>query len=620
VNDGAHGEAERLRALLRHVSETVTVLDATGKVLWASGNPQGTLGHSDEYWIGRSPIEIVHPEDVPMVLSLMERLLDEPDLEVRGEFRAQSADGTWHHIEGLGFNRLADPLIGGIVLTTRNVTQRKRTELLLAGQARVLEGIATGHALGVTLDEIDRLVAEHGDRVPADHLRSIAREAAGHADRMVRLALHDSLTSLPNRTLLLDRLESALRRMGRHRRSVAVLFLDLDRFKVVNDSLGHGAGDELLRTLAARLQATVRPGDTVARFGGDEFVVVCEEVTDIDHARAVARRVTAVLDEPFVVQGSQLVVTASVGIAVAATADDAAEALLRDADAAMYRAKERGRGRVEVFDAAMRARALSRLRVEGELREGLHRDELQVHYQPVVSVVDRRLVGVEAVVRWAHPSGDLLLPVDFLDIAEDTGLVVAMEEIVLGIALADAAACWDRDTLDVAVNASTVHLTDPGFVTTVRRALDAAGWPAERLVIELSERALLTDDATIHATLAGLRRLGVRSVVDDFGTGYSSLGYLHRFPVDGVKIDRSFVERLGTGDRQEAVVAAILGMAQALGLQVVAEGVETEAQLAALRRLGCDRAQGYLLGRPAPAESFGRGRGRGVDGPGGDGG
>jgi EAL domain-containing protein (putative c-di-GMP-specific phosphodiesterase class I) len=317
----------------------------------------------------------------------------------------------------------------------------------------------------------------------------------------------------------------------------------------------------------------------------------------------VAKRLESAFDDPFHIEGGDVVITVSVGIALARSMTEDAETLLRDADSAMYQAKTEGRGRVAVFDATVRARAVERLQLEGELRQGLARGELVVHYQPVVDIRADRIVSVEALARWRHPSRDLLLPLEFLELAEETGLVVPMEQEVLLRALTDAMQ-WRSHDIDLAVNASAVHIADPDYVTQVREALEKTGWPPDRLILELTERVLLADDHTVLGTLGELREMGVRLVVDDFGTGYSSLGYLHRFPVDGVKIDRSFVERLGTGDRDEAVVRAILAMAEALNLEVVAEGIKTGLQLQVLRRLGCRQAQGFLLGPPVGAEDI----------------
>lgn len=416
-------------------------------------------------------------------------------------------------------------------------------------------------------------------------------------------AMHDVLTDLPNRSLLLDRLAHAIARMGRVAGAVAVLFIDLDRFKVLNDSLGHGAGDRVLVTMSRRIEAVLRPSDTVARFGGDEFVIVCEEITDAVHARAVARRIELAIAQPIELDGRPVVLTCSIGIAIADGPEVRPEDLLRDADVALYRAKDAGRARAELFDRSMRDAAVARLQLEGDLRRALGRDELCVHYQPVFDLETMGVVGVEAFVRWVHPHRGLLLPDRFISVAEEAGLIDDVEREVRRIAFAEAAA-WAGQGIELSLNVSARHLSIPGFADGLADDMVAAGWPPERLCLELTERLLLRDNAEVRDTISTLHVMGVRFTIDDFGTGYSALSYLHRYPVDRVKIDRAFVSRVDTGARESALVSAIVAMADALGFSCGAEGVMSETQLEAVRRLGCDTAQGFLLGRPLPASEL----------------
>ena len=416
--------------------------------------------------------------------------------------------------------------------------------------------------------------------------------------QLTHQALHDPLTGLPNRTLLLDRLSHALAGARRDGRRVAVLFCDLDRFKVVNDSLGHETGDALLLTAAERIMSCVRDGDTAARFGGDEFVVLCEE-TGGDSIHRVARRLARVLGAPYRIAGREVFVTASIGIAMSEDGQDDPSDLLRDADAAMYLAKDRGRDRIELFSADMRDRALARLEVENDLRRALDRDELRLHYQPYVQLGEHgSVVGCEALVRWQHPDRGLLGPAEFVALAEETGLIHALGKWVLEEACRALATAPD-DATCVAVNVSPHQLADHRFVDTVRGVLAAYEVAPRRLCLEITETAVIGDlDCALDA-LHDLRALGVRLALDDFGTGYSALSYLRLLPVDLIKIDRSFVARLADSPRDRAIVEGIISLAHALGLVVVAEGVERNDEARALVELGCDLAQGFLFARPA---------------------
>jgi diguanylate cyclase (GGDEF)-like protein/PAS domain S-box-containing protein len=417
-----------------------------------------------------------------------------------------------------------------------------------------------------------------------------------------RQALHDDLTGLPNRVLFLDRLGQALKRAARRGTTVAVLFLDLDRFKNVNDSLGHDAGDRLLVDVAERLRRVLRPADTLARFGGDEMTLLCEDLAGEDDARTIATRIGDLFREPFALDEGEAYLQASIGIAIA-TGEEQPEDLIRDADAAMYRAKERGRARVEVFDEELRQVAAERLATESALRRALEREELRVHFQPVISLADGALSGMEALVRWEHPERGLLMPGAFIDLAEETGLIVPLGEWVLHRACATLATWRERHGTDVqvAVNLSARHLQQPDLDVTVANVLKHTGIPGDRLVLEITESAVMETGAGVLATLAALKDLGVRLAIDDFGTGYSSLSHLHRFPIDVLKIDRAFISGLGSG-LDAPIANAIVSLAQALGLSTVAEGIEREEQRDAARSLGCDMAQGFLYARPLPPD------------------
>jgi diguanylate cyclase (GGDEF)-like protein/PAS domain S-box-containing protein len=435
------------------------------------------------------------------------------------------------------------------------------------------------------------------------------REAA---EALSKLALHDPLTGLPNRSLFMDRLGQALRRLDRSDRVLAVLFVDLDRFKVINDRFGHAAGDEMLTGVATRLREVLRPHDTVARLGGDEFVVLCEDLEDDRAALRVAERVLGALDRPVSCSGHEVACSASIGISLTRRSEVTPDALLRDADMAMYRAKETGRHRIEVFDNTARLRTQARIQTAEELRRAVEANQLRVVYQPIVHLAsDATPAGVEALVRWQHPRRGLLTPAEFIQLAEDTGLVVPLGAWVLRQACRDLTEVLDRgglgDTppdLVVSVNLSARQLSTPGLVPMVESVLAEHGLAPWRLCFEITESVLMDDVELAIAVLSDLRALGVRLAIDDFGTGYSSLSYLKRFPVDIVKLDRAFVAGLGRDSAADAITAAVINLGHALGLSVVAEGVENEEQLTVLRALRCDRAQGYLWSVPLTPEAL----------------
>jgi diguanylate cyclase (GGDEF)-like protein/PAS domain S-box-containing protein len=416
-------------------------------------------------------------------------------------------------------------------------------------------------------------------------------------------ALHDPLTNLPNRILFLDRLGHALSYRGAQ---VAVVLLDIDNFKLVNDSLGHSAGDELLREIAPRLSGALRPGDTIARLGGDEFVVLLEGISDEPSAARVAERIVAAFEAPFELSAGEHFAKASLGIAISGAHGSLPASLIRDADAAMYQAKERGRARFEIFDRAMRARTVERLSVENDLRRALERDELRIAYQPIVSLADRSLSSVEALLRWEHPQRGLISPAEFIPVAEESGLIEPIGRWVMDRACAQAAR-WhashpDFRPLGISVNLSVRQFTRRDLEATVASALAVTGIEPSSLCMEITESVLLREPDSVSETIRRVAELGVRFVLDDFGTGYSSLAYLARLPIDGLKVDRSFVEALPSNERSTAIITAIVRMAQALSLEVIAEGVETASQIDALRGLHCDLAQGFYFHRPLSPE------------------
>ncbi len=420
--------------------------------------------------------------------------------------------------------------------------------------------------------------------------------------RLLRAAFYDPLTGLPNRALLKDRLDVAFARAkGREAARFAVLFLDLDRFKLVNDSLGHRAGDELLVQIAHRIESCRRAGDTVARLGGDEFTLLVEGIVDDEEAIAVAERVHRALAPPFLVEGHEVFAAASIGIALGGPATERPEHLLRDADTAMYRAKVRG-CRHAVFDSSMHERAMAALRVENELRRALERGEFRIHYQPIVELATRRAVGVEALVRWEHRERGLIAPGEFIALAEETGLIVPLGRWVL----AEACKALTKlpTPLPLSVNLSGRQLLQPEFAGDLGDLLSRSMCDPSRLRIELTESMLIGNGAAAMAALGNLRALGVRLCIDDFGTGYSSLSYLHELPIDALKIDRSFVLAMGEDERKMKIIQSILLLGKGLGIEVVAEGVETQAQADALRKMGCELAQGYLFARPCPLEQL----------------
>ncbi len=415
----------------------------------------------------------------------------------------------------------------------------------------------------------------------------------------------DRLTSLPNRTLFMERLTQAILRTERRKLATAVLFIDLDRFKVVNDSLGHDSGDHLLMHMAKRLRGCLRPEDTVARLGGDEFVILFEDLASVNDGLRVAERISESMQVPFPINGQEIFTTCSMGLALCSAADTIPSELVRDAEVAMYRAKAKGEGSIEIFDPSMNAQALERFQMESELRRAIEREEFILFYQPLISLRTGFIEGWEALVRWKHPERGMVPPLDFISLAEETGLIVPIGKWVLEEAMRQASGWNDRFPSDpprlMNVNISGRQFQQKELITTVTEALDASHFQPSCLKLEITESVMMKDPLASLEAMKVFRGLNIHLVIDDFGTGYSSLSYLKRFPVDTLKVDKSFVDGLGKDAESTAIVGAIISLAKSLGMRVTAEGIETEAQLARLRLLNCDQGQGYFFSRPLPA-------------------
>jgi diguanylate cyclase (GGDEF)-like protein/PAS domain S-box-containing protein len=540
----------RFQAMVKYSSDAITLLGKDLRVLYQSPAVMDILGRSPAELLGLSLVDFVHTEDLAFSQEQLAKVLtgglgSTSDFEVR----AAHKDGQWRTVNVVITNLFDEPDVGAIVLNIRDVTER--------------------HAL---------------------------KQELNHQ------AFHDTLTGLANRALFFDRLSHAMDKEARGENPVAVLFLDLDDFKAVNDSFGHPAGDDLLVDVAKRIRSATRPSDTVARFGGDEFAVLVESGTMPEAAHAVAERIIEALTPTFRILASDIAMRASIGIAIAqrphATPDD----LLRDADLAMYVAKRNGKGCFEMYRPKMHEDAVRLMETEVGIREGLDSNQFEVFYQPIVNTHTGRLIAAEALVRWNHPSRGLLAPIEFIGVAEDTGLIVPLGEQVLWAATRQAQAWRQCGVVDenfyVSVNLSAHQLQEADLVTRVSQALEDSGLPPVGLVLEVTESAVIENLEVTVSRLLSLRSLGVRLAIDDFGTGYSSLSYLADLPINFVKIDKSFIDRIAPGTEASAVVRGVIDLSRAMGYTCIAEGVEREVQRDVLDDLGCDYLQGYLFGRP----------------------
>ncbi|MFI5491383.1 putative bifunctional diguanylate cyclase/phosphodiesterase [Actinoplanes sp. NPDC051859] len=554
-----YNREQHFHALVQHSSDVVTVIRADTEVMYQSESVQRIFGIPAEWFIGQRLGTILEPEAAESLQAAIREVEGKPYAITVVEMGLRHRDQRLRQAEVTITNMLADPSVAGLVLNTRDISERRALQA-----------------------------------------------------QLVHEAYHDSLTQLANRALFRERVAEALQQRPAGG-DVSVLFLDLDGFKEVNDSLGHLAGDRLLVQVADRLRDQVREGDVVARFGGDEFaVLICSPVGSGD-AERVAQRIVDGLHEPVRVDERELHVRGSVGLsaysALGIAGQDAAEQLMRNADLAMYRAKHNGGSGFAAYDPAMLAGLVERLELETDLRLALSRDELVVHYQPTIDMADSHVAGFEALVRWQHPVRGMISPMDFIPLAETTGLIVPLGRWVLTQACQQAMD-WSRQTghppVMMAVNVSVRQFDHSDLSAMVREVLTETGMPADRLCLEMTESVLMTDTEENLAQLVRLKALGVTLAIDDFGTGYSSLAYLRRFPVDTLKIDRSFVERLGEQTDDAALAETIVQLGQSLGMSTVAEGIEEYGQLAALRAMGCTFAQGFYFSRPVPAAEAGR--------------
>ena len=547
---------ERLHALVRHSSDVVAVVDSSWRVQWVAESVRSALGYDPAVVVGARLLEHVHTDDAAAATRFLEKVAMRSGRAGSLSVRLRAADGDYRAVEVIAHNHIGDPLIDGILLNFRDVSERVALEEQLRHQA-----------------------------------------------------FHDDLTGLANRALFEDRLTLALARARRHDGQPAVVFVDLDDFKTVNDSLGHAVGDELLRATAQRLAGCLRAQDTAARLGGDEFAILLEDLSSPEEACEIAERMRHALESPLVLHGRQIVASASLGVECPST-NATAEDVLGNADLAMYAAKDAGKGRVVRFEPVMREQLVERVELGSELGLAVERDELFLEYQPLVELDTGRITGVEALIRWQHPTRGRLAPDRFIALAESNGHIVAIGRWVLQTACAQLRRWQDHPPegaeLEMSVNVSTRQLADPEFPRDVAAAVAAAGIDPSRLTLEITEHLLLDDCDLMQQRLQALKEIGVRLAVDDFGTGYSALSYLQTFPVDVLKIDRSFVAGIDRDPERARLVRSIVEMGHNLRLSVVSEGIEEVGEAALMREFRSQYGQGYLFSKPVDAATLDR--------------
>jgi diguanylate cyclase (GGDEF)-like protein/PAS domain S-box-containing protein len=548
-------ESDRFRSAFDFAAIGMAIVSTEGRWLQVNRSLCHILGYTGQELLATDFLAVTHPDDLPTALSNIGQLLKGKVQASQMEKRYINKSGheVWVH---WSVSLVRDPYSTSVhlIFQIQDITDRKLAEQQL------------------------------------------------HHD-----AFHDALTGLPNRALFMDHLKLSIARARRNEnQKFAVIYLDLDRFKIINDSLGHTIGDQLLVGIADRLKNHLRPGDTVARLGGDEFVLLIEDIAEDTEAVHVAERIQHELAVPFNLSGREVFTTVSLGIAPSTTGYERAEDILRDADTAMYRAKSLGKARYEIFDKAMHARAINLLQMETDMRRAVEREEFILHYQPIVSLENFRLRGFEALVRWQHPERGFISPMDFIPVAEETGLILQLGEFVLREACAQMQR-WQKmfpvdPPLVISVNLSSKQFSQNTLINKVASIIQETGVNPLTVKLEITESVVMENIETATEMLRQLRALGVQLAIDDFGTGYSSLSYLHRFPIDTLKIDRSFVTRMSENNENTEIVRTVVVLAQNLGMDVVAEGVETNEQLVLLRKLGCENGQGYFFSKPVNSD------------------
>jgi diguanylate cyclase (GGDEF)-like protein/PAS domain S-box-containing protein len=535
----------RFRSVVQNLSDVITILDADYRITYTSPSAKCLFEYDKEKVFGNQLTDFCHPEDQSNLLQFLLEIDEKHELS-SVEWRVKQTENDWHYVESVGINLLADANVGGIVITTRNINERKILESKLTHQA-----------------------------------------------------FHDSLTGLANRVLFRDRVEHALLRAKRQKLSIAVLFLDLDNFKNINDTLGHAVGDELLTVIAESLENSVREIDTVARLGGDEFAILLEESVQPLDSVTVAKRILEKVQRVFTLQDKDVPVGLSIGIAVSDQSLESADDLLRNADVAMYIAKERGKGQYAMFETELHNIFLSQIELEADLRKAIDNQEFRLLFQPLVNLETSQILGVEALIRWHHPTRGVIAPPAFIPLSESTGLIIPIGRWVLEQACRQLAKISARDKeLSVTVNISGKQLQYAGFVDETIEIIKNSGVNPYHIILEITESQMIQNMQTTHKRLCQLKAFGVRLALDDFGTGYSSLNCLHQFPIDILKIDKSFVDGISDGTETAAVAKTIIALSDALKLKTIAEGIEKPEQVQTLLDFGCKFGQGFYFAKP----------------------